>query len=264
MGQLIRIFRGSSVVRSPLPANTKPTNKILLALQFWKGDQAQAMRLARFIADLSPEFCEQADFLFSARFDCPQDPETVKYVSRKFNVWTYQCRRRGVGWPQGCNELWFGTMSWIQGSIEALKLPHYRAVLTFESDCVPMQRNWITQLRGDWDKAQAKKPAYVMGAMLRSPGEHINGNAMFSTELNFLRWLAKDVVSASSFVGWDYCLAQEFKKWGWAESKGMHSYWNSKTLPPDAIANLWRENLFFMHGIKDDSLLNSAKEKFHI
>jgi hypothetical protein len=235
-----------------------------MALQFWKGDKEQAMRLARFIADLSPEFCEQADILFSARFDCPQDVETVKYVSRKFNVWQHTSRRRGVGWPHGCNELWFGTMGWIHGGIESLRLPHYKAVLTFESDCVPMQVNWISQLRAEWDKAQAKKQTYVMGTLLQAPGEHINGNAMFSTDLRFMRWLSKDIVSASSAAGWDYWLAPEFKQWGWHVCKGMRSYWNTKTLPQETIDELWRSNLIFMHGVKDDSLLNSAKEKFSI
>lgn len=250
-------------MRPPEP-KTIASNKILLALQFWKGDRAQASQLARFIADLAPEQSEQADFLFSARYDCPQDPEAVKYVKRKFNVWTHQCRRRGVGWPHGCNELWFGTMSWIHGMIEAKKMPHYKAVFTFEADCVPMRRDWLSHFHREWDRANAREPVYVMGCKLQSPGEHVNGNALFSTRIQFLRWLSRDIVSGSSRAGWDYWLAPEFRQWGWAVMPGMQSYWNSVTLPPDVIDMLFLQDVIFMHGVKDNSLLDAARRRLSI
>ena len=79
----------------------QPT-KILLALQFWKGDKDQAMRVARLIADLEPRHTDFADFLFVSRFDCEQDLATVEYVSQKFNVHTYVNRhRRGTGCRHG-------------------------------------------------------------------------------------------------------------------------------------------------------------------
>jgi hypothetical protein len=249
----------SRVVPFAFPVNTLASDKILLALQFWKGDKAQAVKLARFIADLCPGMCEQADFLFSSRFDCSQDQETIKYVSRKFHVWTNVCRRRGVGWPMGCNELWFGTMDWINGMILKRHMPHYRAVLTFEADCVPMQTGWIAHLRREWDRLQRERPVYVAGALLQAPGTHINGNALFSLDLEFLRWLTRDISSVGAAAGWDYHLAAEFRKWGWAEVTGMQSYWNSRTLPPSVIGNLFAQQLVFMHGVKDDSLLNAAR-----
>jgi hypothetical protein len=263
MGHLIKNNRGSNVVK-PAEPKTKASNKILLALQFWKGDRDQAMRMARYVADLAPEFSDQADFLFSARFDCPHDSETVKYVSRKFNVWTHQCRRRGVGWPHGCNELWFGTMAWIHSMIETLRMPHYKAVLTFEADCVPMRRDWLTHFHREWDRANEKKPTYVLGAKLMAPGEHINGNALFSTRLDFLRWLSKDIVSANSSAGWDYWLAPEFKQWGWAVMPNHLSYWNTKSLPEEVIEDLFRKDIVFLHGVKDDSVLDAARAKFAI
>ena len=260
MGQLVSNYRRSSSVGAQVP-KTRNSPKILLVLQFWKGDQEQAMRLARFIADLSPGMNDHADFLFAARFDCSQDQDTMKYVSRKFNVWTMTCRRRGVGWPHGCNELWFGTMSWIYDMISMKKLPHYKAVFTFEADCVPMRPDWLQHFCREWDSLQAKRPTYVAGALLLAPGEHVNGNAMFSADLRFLRWVSKDIVSAASSAGWDYLMAPQFRQWGWAQMPGLVSYWNSRTLPEWEINRLFWTGMAFLHGVKDDSLLKAARKR---
>ncbi len=58
-------------------------SKILIALQFWKGDRDMAMKLARLMADLEPKHSDDADVLFISRFDTMQDVDAVKYVSRK-------------------------------------------------------------------------------------------------------------------------------------------------------------------------------------
>jgi hypothetical protein len=260
MGRLVSNYRGASSAKAPI-LKTKSSPKILLVLQFWEGDKEQAMQLARFIADLSPGMNDHADFLFAARFDCPQDNDAVKYVSRKFNVWTTTCRRRGVGWPHGCNELWFGTMSWIYDMITMKKLQHYKAVFTFEADCVPMRPDWLQHFCREWDAIQTVQPIYVAGALLRAPGEHINGNAMFSTDLKFLRWIAKDIVSAASSAGWDFWLAPQFRQWGWAQLPGLLSYWNAQTMPEAEINRLFWSGIAFLHGVKDDSLFKEARRR---
>lgn len=263
MGHLVKNHRGSRVVTAE-PDHSKPSDKILLVLQYWRGDREQAGKLTRFITDLCPERSAQADFLFSARYDCPIDHEAAKYASRKFDVWTHQCRRRGVGWPNGCNELWMGTMGWLGQMMNAGKVPRYKAVFTFESDCVPLRRDWLTHFRQHWDKANQTRPTYVMGALLKAPGEHINGNALFSTRPEFMNWIYRDIVSASSCAGWDYWMAPEFKQWGWAVMPGLYSYWNSRTLPDEEIARLFDSGAVFLHGVKDDSLLDAARERLLI
>jgi hypothetical protein len=145
--------------------------------------------------------------------------------------------------------------------VYSAKVPQYKAVLTFEADCVPMQQNWITHFHREWDKAQLKKPTYVMGALLMAPGEHINGNALFSGDPSFTHWLAKDIVSSTASAGWDYWLAPEFKQWGWAEMPGHVSYWGTKTLLAKDIENLFSQQTVFLHGVKDDSVLDAAKKK---
>jgi hypothetical protein len=152
-------------------------------------------------------------------------------------------------------------MEHILGNIETRKFPHYKAVFTFEADCVPLQANWLSHFRREWALAQTKKAVYTMGVLLKYPGWHINGNALFSTDISFLRWITKDIVSASPSQGWDYWIAEDLKQWGVAEMPGMRSYWNLKTLPEEAIETLWAEKVVWMHGIKDGSLLGAAKKR---
>src|SRR6476660_5410226 len=129
-----------------------PSNKILVVISFWQGDQNMAMRLARLMADLSPGRNDLIDILFCARFDCPHDLAAEKYVARKFNVFTMISRRRGTGWPHGCNELFFGMLEWVYHKKEAGHIPNYKAIFVVESDCAPLASNWIQLLHKGWDE----------------------------------------------------------------------------------------------------------------
>lgn len=239
-----------------------PSDRILLALQFWKGDRDQAMRAARFIADLEPEISTKADFMFSARFDCPQDPATVAYVSTKFRTFTHKSRRRGVGWPIGCNELWAGTTSHIYQSIASKQMPAYKAILTFESDCVPMQHGWIERLSAQWDEEKARRHGALacMGAWLRYPGPHINGNMMISGEPHHLSWLTDAVSRVGRRGGWDYVIYPELERRGVAAVSTIRSYWGSKTMGRDWFNKELHTDAVFIHGVKDDSLLNMSRK----
>lgn len=240
----------------------KPENRLLIVLQFYKGDQNHAMQLARFIADIQPGRCENADFLFVSRFDCPQDHQTVRYVSKKFNTWTYTSKRRGVGWPHGPNELWFGSMEWVYHMIEARKIPAYKAVFTFEADGVPLAPNWINVFLNSWNEQEAKAPLFVFGAYLLAPGPHINGNAMFSGNPAFLHWVAKKVGGAPPRAGWDYALYADFKRWGAADFPKLKSYWGTKTFSEEGFKQALSQEIVYIHGVKDMSLLKMARKYF--
>lgn len=244
------------------PSIYKPEDRILLVLQFWNGDKKQAMELARFITDLQPGKCDNADFLFVSRYDCSHDMATIRYVSKKFNVFHYVSKRRGTGWPIGCNELWFGSMEWVYHMTEARKVPRYKAVFTFEGDCVPLAPNWISTCSRAWDAECAKHETFVFGCYLIYPGPHVNGNAMFSGHPAFLRWLIKGVGGASPSGGWDYVLFADFRKWGARDFPLLKSYWGSKTFPESAFHAELAKGTVFIHGVKDNSLLNAARKKF--
>lgn len=244
------------------PGLHHPENKILLVLQYWEGDRAQAMRLARFIADLQSERTNLADFLFVSRFDCPHDLDSINYVNRKFNVYHYVSKRRGTGWPNGCNDLWFGAMEWVQSMMADRKIPAYKAVFTFEADGVPLSPNWINQMSVDWDAECKKHENYVFGALLKAPGPHINGNAIFAGHPAFLHWVVRKVGGAPPNAGWDFVMYRDFKKWGAHNYPKLKSYWASKTFSEAEFQREIATGTVWVHGVKDDSLLNMAREKF--
>jgi len=238
------------------------SKKILLALQFWNGDKDQAMRLARTIADMQPGRCDNADFLFMSRFDCTQDAPTIQEVSRKFNVFQAVSRRRGTGWPHGCNDLWFGTLDHIYSKTVARQMPEYKAILTFEADCAPTASNWVNELHRAWDLAA---PAQIVGSLI--PGkdgghDHINGNMMFTGDLAALKWVTRDVGGCHARGGWDYLLAPQFKKRGWADCPGMRSDYRMETMTREYFEHLITSGVFFHHGCKDGSSLALVQERF--
>ncbi len=235
--------------------------KILLAIQFWEGDKAQAMKVARLIADLETRHSDRADFLFVSRFDCPHDLETISYVSRKFNVRHHISRRRAVGWPFGPNELWFETCQYVyEHTIDGKRQSDYKAVLTFEADAFPLCPNWIPMLSDEWDAAKVN----VLGAMLKHPGVHINGNAMFSCDPQFMHWLVRQVSGCSPHGGWDYVLAPRFKERGWKNSNLFRSWWQTPTMARATYDELLGQQVCFLHGVKDASVIDHVRDRYRL
>jgi hypothetical protein len=231
--------------------------KFLIALQFWDGDKAAALRLAQFLAQLEPKHSDLADFLVVHRFDCTfSEPVTVEALSRKFNLYRYRSPRRGVGWPHGCNDLWFSTMEWVLSMTESRQIPRYKCVFTCEADGGPVYQDWIARMSAAWDATQGKaKPVYIAGPLV-PPGPHINGNCLVSCNLNFLTWVARRIGGCNASVGWDYGLRDEFERRGWADIPGMRSWYNSPNFTPAQYELMRREEVIWMHGDKSGCLVD--------
>jgi hypothetical protein len=236
-------------------------NRLLIALQFWNGDRDRALELARYLADLEPARSKIADFLFVARFDSSLDDYTTQRVARKFNVYTFKSRRRGTGWPDGCNELWFSTMEWVQSLTAARKIPSYKAIFTCEADGAPIPRNWIERMSLEWDRVSKPKPVVIAGALV-DPGPHINGNALITGEPGFLGWIARRVSGVNPGCGWDYCLAPQFKRMGWANIPGMKSIYNTPTFSGEQYQKMIDHDWIWVHGGKDTSLIQMGRKRF--
>lgn len=239
--------------------------KILIALQFWQGDKEQSLKLARYLADLEPEHSKLADFLLVNRFDCADSPSTAAYLSRKFNTFHYRSTRRGVGWPAGCNSLFFGTMEWVWSMIDAKKVPAYKAIFTCEGDGAPVCQDWVAKLSGAWDRAQEKGPVYVAGPYIPAnktnlAHDHINGNCMLSGNMKFLTWLVKKVSDVHPQVGWDYILSEAFKRWGWSDIPEMKSLYNTPNFSEDEFRNMGASNWVWIHGDKSQDLIKWGRK----
>ncbi len=247
------------------PPRPRPafSSKILIVLQFWEGDKATAMQLAKHIADLQPTHSQEADFLFVNRPDCATDPEVIKYVSRKFNTYSYRSPRSESGWPAGCNGLWFGSMEWVYHMMEAKKIPAYKAIFTIEGDGLPLQSNWIIDFSRKWDELQLIKPVYVAGAILNEgqESEHVNGQMFVSGNMQFLFWIVKRIGGAPANCGWDFWLRKDFKRWGWAQMPGLRCYWGTKTFSPEQYEQELRDGTVWLHGVKDNSLYSMSRKR---
>ena len=238
-------------------------NRMLIALQYWNGDRNRALTLAHFLADLEPVKCKIADFLMVARFDSSIDDDTTRHLARKFNTYTLRSRRRATGWPDGCNELWFSTMEWVQSMTNARRIPAYKAIFTCEADGCPIQANWIDRMSSEWDRVNREKPVVIAGALVE-PGPHINGNALITGEPRFLHWISRRVGGVRPGCGWDFCMAPEFKRLGWADIPGMKSIYNTPSFSEEDYANMIKNDWIWVHGGKDTSLINLGRKRFKI
>lgn len=240
------------------------TSKTLFMFQFWEGDKPEAMELARLIADIQQGHSQEADFLFLARFDSTHDEKTIKHVSRKFNTYKYTSPRRGTGWPHGCNELFLGGMEWIYGMKSMNRIPRYQTIFSLEADCVPMSRDWITRLKREWYLANQTKPVFMAGAWLpncpQNDGSgHINGCAVMSGDMKFLKWLIETLSRLKSPIGWDYAFSQDFKGWGWAALPGFTCAWRAP-MSEAVFLDARKQGCFLWHGCKGFDALNLCRK----
>jgi hypothetical protein len=231
--------------------------KILIAFQFWNGDRKQMMKVARFLADIEPGMSQYADVLFMSRFDSTQDLDTVRYVSQKFHVHYAKSRRTGVGWPGGCNDLFFGTMDWLFEQSTANKIPDYKAMLIFESDACPLVPDWLKKLSSAWDKANVK----VLGS-LQTDLVHINGNALYSTDRKFLHRVSRQISGCSPHGGYDFLLHKEWVNQGCANCPLMRSWWRHPGMTKEIYDDLVKKGVVFLHGVKDDSAMEQFLKRF--
>jgi hypothetical protein len=240
------------------------TNKFLIALQYWQGDKEIANKLARLIADLEPEMCNYADFLFVCRFDCSHDDSTVKYVARKFKTFTHISKRRGTGWPAGCNGTFFGTMEWFYHKKNLKQVLPYKSVLLIEADDVPLQLGWIKRMSETWDRASATGKVCVAGPWLENGPVpdcgHINGNCFITGDLNFLKWLVTRVSDVNIGVGWDYILAPQFKERGWLNLPEIKSVWRQPITEQIFIDQINQGETVLWHGSKGDTGIKLARK----
>lgn len=231
-------------------------DRILLALQFWEGDRHRASELARFITDWEPVPRTDADFLLSARFDTAPDPETVAYVGRRFNVYTSIGKSQLKGHPAGSYGLWHDTL------YAASKLPRtYDCVLTFEADCTPLTRDWITKLREAWREVIRRVPsAHAAGHEWHAaeyPWPHINGNMLISGDpLRLLKMASWRGVPTRA---WDVEIYDTLRAWGCSNTPAIRSLYVRKT-KPGFLGYLAENGCVFLHGDKDGSARKLAKQ----
>lgn len=238
-------------------------NKILIALQFWGGDRASAIKLAGFLADLEPTHSQLADLLLVSRFDCEPLPELLirEKLARKFNTYSHRSKSRVTGWPAGCNGTWTATMEWAYHKISAKQCPQYKAIFCCEADGGPVFQNWIERLSNTWDSLPR---VIIAGAMVGVRGgpllEHINGNALITGDLSALSKIVTKARACGATAGWDYSLADWFRSEGWADVPGIRSYYNSPHFTLKQYRQMQTDGLIWCHGDKSNCLVDYGRK----
>lgn len=231
---------------------------MLLALQYYKGDMDQAMKLARLIADNEPKRCKLAEFAFCARYDTEFDDDTIEYVAKKFRVHQYKSTRKAVGWPNGCNALWHATTQWaFEKKIKDREL--WDSILTFEADCLPLHRDWIFILNEKF-KLYGRK---VLGCHIPNPEGcrnplHVNGNAVFPIEMvQTLR-----IHSTPTGASWDVYHSKAIMKISVDDGciKSEHGTRHEVTAETLLKPSKNHASPIFHHGCKHESGLKIARE----
>ncbi len=231
-----------------------PQRKALF-LQFFEGDKAAAMRNARRIADNEPTFRSDVDFVFSARFDCSHDLETINHVSKKFRVLQFTTTRKETGHPGGCNAAWCdGVNNFILGKYLRGEWTEVRWVLTFEADCIPVHPDWINKLDAEWDKATAQGKC-VVGCWMPAGDPllgHVNGNMMISPDL---AKKCPGILGCPAGHAWDMFFAPIFHPI-WMKTGLIANFYKDVKVSDDKMQRLFagsKEPAVLIHGVKDDS-----------
>lgn len=233
--------------------------KFLLLLQYWEGDRKKAGETIKLIADLEEKHNGEVDVMLSRRFDCEEDPEIVKYVSKKFDTYTHKSRRREKGWPAGCNALWFDSVTRVYELCTAKQMPIYSGILTFEADCSPLRPGWLELLWVDWERAKVK----FMGNIVPAPAPHMNGNLVMSGNLDMLKKIATKIMGCPPSGGWDFILASVFKHAGWYGTNTIRSEWERHSgWTMEELETQITQGLLFHHGCKNSTLQDLVRQKW--
>lgn len=185
------------------------SGKLLVCLQTWSGDLAQADTLARLLVDVTlhsnaGQKSPHADFLLCVRWDTDLPMDLVRYCAKAFvNVRTFRTRNRVTGWPQGPNsvasELYQYFLSKQQSGVW-----NYSGMFFSEPDSVPTAIDCVARIHREWVATDMP----VLGAFIGAfPGgkdwtgtEHVNGNLVIASDFAKIH---PQVLAAVPNIAWD-------------------------------------------------------------
>ncbi len=234
---------------------------LILALQYHQQDRAEALRLAKFIAEIEPQRRHDIEFVFVRRWDAaPVDDATLAHVAEKFRVSQCETVTRWTGWPAGPNAMavdFLTRASWLNqpgGEWENVS-----GILLLEPDCVPLSANWLDQIIRSWDFACIDQ-AWCMGSWRNSGGEfgHINGCAVYRTDFAKLVGLHR---LGENDIAWD-CWHSQFSHKHWARSGLFLNRFQERNATEEILRTpeIGGVPPVLAHGYKDDSCYNIARQ----
>lgn len=228
---------------------------LVLALQFYSGDEPLALRLAKLLTDIEPR--PRSDVVLYFCTDAEQGPkllEAQQYCSRRFPVGTFQSDRQVKGHPAGPNALWAATMQHLYGEWAAGNLP-YESAFAFEPDGVPLRRDWIAQLQ-DAHVRTLEAGKLITADVKRRGVRHAHPNGNLIAHLSLVRDYPS-VLETPPDQPWDMFHHVTLLRLCRPDSV-IWSEHRSEGWTPEALRNRSRE-CAWLHGVRDVSGLRFAR-----
>jgi hypothetical protein len=233
---------------------------LIIALQFWEKDFADAMRLASRLAELEDTPRADVEVWLVPRFDAPAPTrEVLAKVATRFNVNVYRTKRRGRGFPAGPNDMVHDV--WMEVHRRCLQERGFKervnGVLLWEADDVPVCKDWLDRLLAEWKTAR-QEGKLILGCKMDSPVPHINGNMIFHPSL-FAS--IRGLEGCPTVHAWDIFHAEKFLPVAF-ESKLIANFYHAKEVPPSRVWNKKGATKYaFVHGVKDGSIFDEALKR---
>ena len=264
---------------------------MILALQYWQGDEEKAHHLACLLADLEDDFRTDVVLALVSRFDYVETPlllKTLEYCRKKFTCMSKRSEFPGTGHLEGSNQLWRGTMETFGKLFGERKLSS-SAIFTFEPDSTPISKNWISGLMAEHEQTslggkqitgvvmnlEYPTPTTCAGCTMndiktKNPvtktfaktapfcvGCHVNGNLIM--DLSFWTQHREILSKTPAFASWDTYHAATLLPHTRPTRKILNEY-NSGGWTIGRLAKAAEEGGLWLHGFKDDSAYVRARE----
>lgn len=228
---------------------------ILIAIGYWEGDKTAAIELCRIIVGLqSAHAGNTAHVLLVNRQDCKADPNMVKIVASKFNVFTHQSPSPLKGWPAGANGLFGASLIYVSNNFK----DKYECIYWLEPDAIPIRPNWFWDLVLEWRKRHPK--ANIVGHRSdcngNGTGDHITGCALYHP--NMARIMPE--LTRCDNVAWDYLHRAKIVSMG-SHTNLIQNRYKQTNVSPGVINE---PGVVIIHGVKDRSVINAVKQKYKI
>lgn len=240
------------ITAEDLPA-ANPIGKLVICLQHWARDREAAARLARFMAKLEPRYREDVELCLVNRHDChPLDDETCNQLVTRFHVSKVTISAHQVGYPRSPNYM---VQELMQNAPEYFE--DADGILLMESDCVPMARDWIDQLKAEWARAWGSGKL-LMGSWRAECTRvgHINGNMVFHPLLAH-----KVPLPLPTRKAWDVAWVPQFKD-HWCQTGLIANRYCEMFVTEEQIhtPECGTRPPVLVHGIKDNSAWKVAEK----
>ena len=158
---------------------------LAIVLQFYPGDFREAADLARFLADIEPEYRGDVALVLARDGSMPLNQTLIDlavYCAQKFPVRHLRCEvRKGARDPDAANQAWASACQQLSDSDHTGEAPH--ADLFFcEADGCPLTCDWIDRIK-DAHANSLARDKWVTGARSWDGfrlHQHINGTLVLN------------------------------------------------------------------------------------